>query len=118
MITIVSSGPQAYQSLSTHGMVAVLCLGTALGVERGGRGWLCSRLSGFAQPVFPELCFSSKYKAELALMRTSCRVAHTLGDGESLDQCLLLSVIVLKQRFSAVSCFSVLCFHMYSSGCL
>lgn len=52
MITIVSSGPQAYQSLSTHGMVAVLCLGTALGVERGGWGWLCSRLSGFAQPVF------------------------------------------------------------------
>lgn len=42
MITIVSSGRKAYQSLSTHGMVASLCLGTALSAERRGQGWLCS----------------------------------------------------------------------------
>lgn len=45
-------GPQAYQSLSTPGMIAGLGLGMALGVGKGGQGWLCSWISGFAQPAF------------------------------------------------------------------
>lgn len=64
-------------------------------------GWLCPRIGSSAQLL--ERWLSSKYRSELALMRTSCHVAHTSGVGEGLDLHFLLLGTVLKQRFSVAS---------------
>lgn len=70
MSTVVSSGPKAYQSLSTRCVAASLCLGTALSTGAGGQGWLCGRLSSSALLLF----LSGTCGGELALMGTPCRV--------------------------------------------
>lgn len=81
MSCAVSSGPKAYQSLSTRCVAAGLCLGTALGAGAGGQGWLCSRLSSSA----PLLFLSSTCGGELALVGTPCSVVLWLGEAGSLD---------------------------------